>query len=189
MKPHCYQSYSDEQLMQLIQDDNRLAFKELYQRHWPQLYVRAFNITGEEETCKDICQEVFIWFWENRQRIKITSSVKGYLYSAIKYKVSNYIRNHKVREDYLDKLKNLPENYTTENSIELEELQSIIEDFTHSLPERCGQIFKLSRNEYFSNKEIASKLNISERTVENQISIALKKLRRSLGQLSCWLFM
>lgn len=182
-------SYSDDQLLELIKSDKRSAFNELYKRHWSRLYIQAFNICGEEEACKDICQEVFIWFWENRQSINIKSSVQGYLSSAVKYKVLNFIRHGKVRADFFEKLKKAPEDYLMEDSMELKELQLVIKQFSDNLPERCGEIFKLSRNEYYSNREIAVMLNISERTVENQISIALKKLRRSLDKLTCWFFL
>ena len=182
-------SYCDSQIVELIKDGDQTAFNELYKRHWSTLYVGAFNICQDEEASKDICQEVFIWLWEKRETISIQSSVKVYLASAVKYKVLNFIRKGKVREDFFEKLKKAPENYLIEDSIEIKELQAIIKESVDQLPERCGEVFKLSRDEYFSNKEIAFILHISERTVENQISIALKKLRRSLSKISCWLFL
>jgi RNA polymerase sigma-70 factor (family 1) len=182
-----YSTHSDQLLMELIRQDDRLAFDELYQRHWPKLYLGAFNICRDREICMDICQEVFIWFWEHRQRASIINSVQGYLFAAIKFKIISHIRKGKVKESFFDRIKKLPDSYNIDDYVELKELQSIISQFTDELPEKCGEIFKLSRNQYMSNKEIAEKLNISEKTVENQITIALRKLKGSLGRFSCWL--
>lgn len=186
--PPRFKFHSDEQLVELVRKDNRAAFEEIYNRFWMPLYLWSYTICGEKEESRDICQEVFIWLWENRAEVNITKSVKSYLFSAIKYKTSNYIRRGKVKQGYFEKLKNVPVNYDIEDSLELKELQAVIHAFAQQLPERCGEVFKLSRNHCLSNKEIASKLNISERTVENHISIALKRLRRTLSKLSCWFF-
>lgn len=181
-----YKVFSDQELVELIRGDNHEAFEALYDRHWSKLYQSAFNVCREREACMDICQEIFIWFWEHRTSVIFTSSVQGYLLAAVKYKMISYIRKGKVKENFVVISKNLTDSYTIEESIEVKELQSIIGQFINALPEKCGEIFKMSRNEHLSNKEIASKLGISEKTVENQITIALRKLKGSLGQFSCW---
>lgn len=181
-----YKLYSDQELLTMLSMDSRLAFEEVYERHWPVLYQRTFNVCKDKEISMDVCQEVFIWFWEHRTSVSTINSIKGYLLAAAKYKLIGYIRKGKVKENFLTKIKDLPESYTIEETLELKELQDIITQVTNNLPERCAKIFKMSRTEYMSNKEIASSLGLSEKTVENQITIALKRIRSFLGHLSCW---
>lgn len=181
-----YTLLSDQQLMELIRNDDHGAFEALYERHWPKLYKSAFNICMDRDICMDICQEIFIWFWEHRLTVNFLNSVQGYLLAAVKYKMIGYIRKGKVKESFLMKTKDALESYTIEESVEIKELQHIISQVVNTLPEKCGEIFRLSRNQYMSNKEIAAKLGISEKTVENQITIALRKLRGSLHKLACW---
>lgn len=182
-----YKLYSDQQLLDMLRMDNRMAFDEIYDRHWPMLYQRTFNVCRDRETSMDVCQEIFIWFWEHRNSVKIISSVKGYLFAAAKYKLISYIRKGKVKENFFTTIKDLPESYTIEEHLELKELQHIIGQITDQLPEKCRQIFRMSRNEHLSNKEIADRLGLSEKTVENQITIALKRIKGSLGYMSCWI--
>lgn len=179
--------FSDQELMELIRKDDHNAFEILYRRHWQKLYQSAFNICRDPEICMDICQEIFIWFWEHRNSVSVISTIPAYLLSAVKYKMISYIRKDKVKANFLIVARSLPESYTIEESMQVKELQAIITSFVGTLPEKCGEIFKMSRNEHLSNKEIAGKLGISEKTVENQITIALRKLKGSLGNLSCWL--
>lgn len=179
--------FSDQELMEMIRKDDHYAFEMLYQRHWQKLYQSAFNICRDRDTCMDVCQEIFIWFWEHRNSVSLISTVQSYLLTAVKYKMISYIRKDKVKADFLMAVKKLPESYTIEEIIQVKELQAIIAKFVAALPEKCGEIFNMSRNEHLSNKVIATKLGISEKTVENQITIALKKLKASMGTLSCWL--
>lgn len=182
-----YSVLSDQQLMEMIRKDDHRAFEMLYQRHWQKLYQSAFNVCHDKEICMDVCQEIFIWFWEHRNSVNIISTIPSYLLTAVKYKMISYLRKDKVKANFLIISKKLPESYTIEENIQVKELAAIITKFVGTLPEKCGEIFKMSRNEHLSNKEIAGKLGISEKTVENQITIAIRKLKGSLGNLSCWL--
>jgi len=183
---HEYNVISDDKLVELIRLEDHVAFQALYQRHWSKLYQSAYNVCRDRETCMDICQEVFIWFWEHRNSLNFVSSVQGYLIAAVKYKMISHIRKGKVKDNFVVNIKSLSETYTIEGNIEVKELESIIRDFVNGLPDKCAEIFKMSRNEHLSNKEIAGKLGISEKTVENQITIALRKLKGALGNFSCW---
>ncbi|MBG6235270.1 RNA polymerase sigma factor (sigma-70 family) [Pedobacter sp. CAN_A7] len=117
------------------------------------------------------------------------SSLKGYLCAAAKYKLISYIRKGKVKQDFFTKIKDLPDSYTIEENLEVKELQQIIGQITDQLPIKCREIFRMSRNEHLSNKVIAERLGLSEKTVENQITIALKKIRSALGNRSYYIFL
>lgn len=183
-----YETFGDDELLKNIASGDRQAFTVLFHRYWEELYCSAFFVTRDREISMDVIQEVFVWMWENRESWTI-SNTRSYLQAAVKYKVANEIRKGKLRsvafEGWKDRVnsRQMVDNW----ELEVKELQQIIRDFTGQLPPRCQEIFRLSRFEHMSNREIADRLNISEKTVENQITIALGRLRRHLGHLAFWL--
>lgn len=179
-----YSKYTDQELVALLKEGERAAFNEVHDRYFEDLFRSAYNLLKDRDACMDIVQEVLIWFWEHRTQHHMTS-IKGYLLMATKYQAANYIRSSKVRENF--RLQQIEQNYAfNEESLELQELKSIIESFTEHLPERCREVFKLSREQHLTNKEIAEKLGISEKTVSVQILRALNKLRTDLGKMYFW---
>nr|WP_121271787.1 RNA polymerase sigma-70 factor [Pedobacter schmidteae] len=182
------QHETEEKLLLQIRSGNYQAFQELYDRHFDMLYGVAYNILREHSEAEDIIQDIFIWFWEHRSQWQLTSC-KGYLLTAVKFKTASYFRKNKSREDFYKKLA-LQTSAELDASIELEirQLKTLIQQSTSELPARCRQIFTLSRFEHLNNKEIAEKMGISEKTVEAQITIAIRKLRKNLGKASYVLF-
>ncbi|MNV54178.1 RNA polymerase sigma factor [compost metagenome] len=126
-------------------------------------------------------QEVFIWFWNNRDRIR-PASIKSYLFVGVKFRIANYIRDGKLRDAVFTKIKSVKpaDLFYDDNEVEVKELKAFIYGFIETLPEKCKHVFYLSRMEGLSHKEIAERLDISEKTVENQITIALNKLRQKM---------
>jgi len=181
-----YSRLSDNELAAIMADDSA-AFTEIYERHWSAMYRSAYNVLRDENACLDIVQEVFVWFWEHRLTLEM-SSVKSYLLVAVKYKVANFIRNSKVRSSFFERLPKveLDDDYPDE-ALEVKELQEMIKKFVLELPDRCQEVFNLSRNEHLSNREIAEKLGITEKTVENQINTALKRIKGNLGRLAVFI--
>ncbi|MEQ7801510.1 RNA polymerase sigma-70 factor [Pedobacter sp. ASV1-7] len=178
-------STTDEQLIELIRDyDSREAFDELYNRHWKYLFTSSFNLLRDRDESMDICQVVFLWFWEHRKTINIKTNIRGYLYSSVKYKIANFIRSGKIRESFFDELKRVDIDTFQENEMEVKELQIMIFHLVNDLPKKCKEVFQLSRNENLTHKQIADKLGISEKTVDDHILRALKKLRTPLNRLA-----
>jgi len=180
--------FSDNELLALLNKGDRRAFDAIYNRYWADLYKSAYRLLRDQDACMEILQEIFIWLWEHRDNL-IINNLKYYLLSAVKYKTANYIRKEKIRKSFFTEVENIrPEDLAfTEDNVELKELKSIILSFTSELPERARMIFQLSRYEHLSNKEIAERLGISEKTVENQMTTNLRKLRSALGRKSAWL--
>jgi len=123
--------------------------------------------------------------WTKRKDLQITHSIRAYLFTAVKFQTINYIRSEKVKRDYASSYANFKASSfdnSNEENIHLSDLKSLIENEVSKLPEKCQQIFRMSRNEHQSIKNIADLLNISHKTVENQLTKALRQLRTSLGQ-------
>jgi len=180
---------SDQELLSLVGNSDRAAFSELYNRYWCSLYQTAWNVLRDQESCMEVIQEVFVWLWDHRSGLQI-NSLPSYLKAAVKYKVTDILRSNKAREEYFVNLDELDAESVLldDDPLEFKELKAVIAKMSAKLPPRARLIFELSRNEQLSNREIAQKLGISEKTVENQITIAIKKLRMAMGSGSVWLF-
>ena len=179
-----YTALPDAELITLMKGDDHAAFNEIYNRYWKFLLQAAYQVSRHRADSLDICQTVFLWLWENRANIRIIASLKGYLYNAVKFKLANLIRNGKVRETLFDDLEAIDIHTYKSNELELKQLQDFIHQLIHELPVRCREVFLLSRNEQLSHKEIAERLGISEKTVEDHITRAIGKLRGPLERLA-----
>jgi len=175
---------SDQQIIARLKAGDKVAFDQIYFGHAEALYKFAYNILRDEDECTDTVQEVFVWLWKNKERLEITD-LRRYLTAAVKYRLSRTIQRSKRRSEILASSGEFNDS-VTDHSLELKELKHAISQFIDTLPPRAKEIFYLSRNEYLSNKEIAARLQISEKTVENQMTISLRKLKLTLGKMSFW---
>ncbi len=185
-----YSGHSDNELADLLRLDDRMAFNELYERYWKSLYQMTWNVLRDRDTCMEVIQVVFVWIWEHRLNLEMRSPAV-YIRFAVKYKTIDILRSNRVREACFVNLQSLDTDFliSKEAHLEIKELKAVIAKLSSSLPERARLIFELSRNEELSNREIATKLNISEKTVENQMTIALRKLRAGMKSFSIWIFL
>lgn len=177
-----YEKLSDEDLAGLLKKGNINAFEEIYNRYWSRLYSAAYKRVHSRDVCQEIVQDLFTSFWLGRKELKIRMSLESYLLTAVRYKVFNYIEKELVRRNYRQSLPGLSLRIdnSTEETIFFNELNKQLEEEIIHLPEKCRRVFELSRKEQKSNKEIALELNISEKTVENHITKALRLLRSGL---------
>ena len=180
---------TDQELLTLVKDGSRVAFEEIYRRYWKDMYKAGFFVLRDADQTMDLLQEIFVKFWEHGSNLEI-SALKAYLINAVKYKVANSIRHRKIRDTFFAEAQKINfEHYHPDDQLELADLKHMIDLATASLPAKCREVFLLSRNEELSNKEIASRLGISEKTVESQMTIALKRLKKSLGNLYFYCFL
>lgn len=174
---------SDQELINNLQNGNERAIDILFRRHYSFVCHAVYRILKDSNTAEDIAQEVFFGLWKKRENLNITISVKAYLKRAAINKSLNFIRDQKIKFD--DKEEQLPiltsNQSTTQEKLEAEDLQKKIDEAIDSLPEKCRLVFTLSRFEEMTYQEIADHLGISIKTVENQISKALRVLRSVLG--------
>lgn len=172
-------------LLERLKNDDIKALEVIFDRYYSSLYKYLLLVFKNQLLVEHISQDIFVYLWENRKSIEIKSSLESYLYSAGRYRAINQLRNAKRREKINIALTDIVDEYETSpfSILEAKELENIIEEAICSLPERCQQIFRLSREQELSYKEIAETLQISVNTVENQVSIAFKKLRNVLRPL------
>jgi RNA polymerase sigma-70 factor, ECF subfamily len=162
--------------------DFNLIFDELY----IPLCRYAMKFVHHHETAEDIVQEIFIYIWENRERISKMDSVKMYLFTAVKNKSlnflkKNYLNNKLPLTDESDGSFQSELQPDVSELLEYRELESLLEQALNTLPEKCRIIFTMKRFADLSNKEVAEHLNISLKTVESQMTIALKKMNNYLN--------
>jgi len=155
-------------------------FEVIFKTHYRYLYNLAYKITGDIGGSEDIVQNVFLNIWNKRDRIKIETSVKAYLHRSILNACYDFIAKSKkiVSLDNSDYIEDSSE-YTA-HEIARNELQEKIETAIKNLPAKCQMIFSLSRFQGLSSQQIADELKVSKKTVDNQIGIALQKLRIEL---------
>lgn len=184
-------SIEDQYLLEKLKEDDIRALETIFNRYYSDLCRYLLLIFKNQLLVEHVAQDIFIYFWENRKKLEINTSLRSYLFNACKYKALNQIRNYKRREKIKDDIISRQHNHDNSNilMIEISELERVIEDAVSTLPNRCQQIFRLSREEDMSYKEIAKLLNISLNTVENQMTIALKKLRILLRPFYYTLFL
>lgn len=162
-------------------DEN--AFKYFFDSYYEDLCNFVNGYLRDETLSEDIVQSIFIYLWEKRDSLLSNSSIKSYLYSASKNKSLNFLRNEKNKNRIEGEIFAQPELFSEEKAdsfIEFEELKTLISKAIDVLPMQCKTIYQLSRDEGLSNKEIAEKLGIAVKTVENQMTIAIRKLKDSL---------
>lgn len=174
---------TDEELVKLIFNGDEVAFTCLYRRHWEFLYMAAAKILRSDDFAVDVVQDVFYSFWIKREETNINGSVRGYLYTSVRYKALNIIKKNLSNKDYLDVLiKTIPQ-YDEQNAqqiLQLKELNQNITAIIDKMPEKMQKVYKLSRLEGLSHQEISVKLGISKETVKKHIQHALAILKQAI---------
>lgn len=166
-------------ILKLIRQGDEMAFKELFDTYFTSV-CRFMNLyLQDRRETEDQVLDLFTYIWENRETIQIRLSFKAYLFQSARNRCLNVLRNRKNYTS-LDELEFHPGG-NMESGLELEELMELIQEAILDLPEKCREVFVMSRKENRSNKEIADKMGISVKTVEAQITKALKRIKDYLG--------
>ena len=171
----------ENQIIKGIKAGYESSFNQLFNEYYIILSVFASKYVKDLDVAKEIVQDFFVHLFEIHDSLIINTSLKAYLFHSVKNKCLNHIKHIQLHEKHLQNLKIISEISTdTENIIRESELEYQIFQIVRKLPDQCQKIFRLSRVEGIKNREIAANLNISIRTVETQISKALKILRNNL---------
>lgn len=160
---------------------NERNFEEIFLHYFSPLVIYSIQLVGKHEVAEEIVQEQFIRLWEKRDELKISLSVKNYLYRSVKNSSLNYLKSVYSRDTDFDKELDF-QTAEFSDTLEQEELSEIINGLIDKLPEKTGIIFRMSRYGEFTNKEISAELSIPVKTVEYHIKKALKYLREVIDR-------
>ena len=157
------------------------SFRQLFDSQFEPLCRFLTCYTTNRTTIEEVVQEVFVKLWEDREVLRI-ESVKTYLYSAARNRMLNYLRDEKRRHTLLEQwIQYEKDQNRGEECFDMEKFSKRVQQAIDSLPEQCMKIFEMSKKRGFTYKRIAEELNISVKTVETQMGIALRKIREYLS--------
>ncbi|WP_316835999.1 RNA polymerase sigma-70 factor [Pedobacter nutrimenti] len=178
-----YQKLSDKELITALKNGEQMALKQIIERYWQRLIAVAMNRLNVLEEAEECVQDVFYNLWKKRETIELKYTLGTYLSVAIKYQVLNLLDKKYRRIKTTDVSEDTIENavgYMDDHLLE-KELFRQLESTIKQLPEKCQIVYRLSREGGKTNKQIATELHISEKTVEAHLTKALKDIR---GQLT-----
>jgi RNA polymerase sigma-70 factor (ECF subfamily) len=174
--------FQDEQIALRLSKRDEAAFEQVFKTHYKNLHAYAFTMLKDEDEAEEMVQQVFFKLWERSEHLSFSGSIAAYLYRAVHNESLNFIKHQKVKAGH-----QLHVAYSMKNKSEQPHSKMIRKELEHKfrealneLPEQCRTVFQLSRFEDMKYKEIADKLDISVKTVENHMGKALKLLRTKL---------
>lgn len=171
-----------------VRQSDRGAFEELFNHLWEEMERYSTSILDDPDMAKDLLQDLWLDYWKRSSSIEV-ENIKAYLFTALRFNCYKYLRDHKLtplQEEVIESIEfelNVPDT-DSQYGERLRQLQKSLD----RLPERCRDIFVLSRINGLSNTEIAENFGITKKTVENQISSATRRLRKDISNLSSLLF-
>ncbi len=177
-------SLPDRELVLLLKEGSEPALTALYLRYWDKLLAVATNRLDDPEEAEECVQDVFFRLWQRREDLQLSHSLATYLAVAVKYRVINAMdKQYRLRNRIERSYPELPEYqvFSAEHYLLEKELQEQLSASINKLPEKCRIVFKLSREHGLTHKQIATELDISEKTVEAHISKAMKDIRSNLA--------
>ncbi|TDW99200.1 RNA polymerase sigma-70 factor (ECF subfamily) [Dinghuibacter silviterrae] len=169
----------DASLVHALQQGSQEAFSEIYRRYSRMVFIQAFKKVGVREVAEDILQEVFSALWTGKATLQPDKSLKAYLLGIVRFKVIDYYRLTALRLRHLDSLTHLMDQPEAplQDALYAKEQEKTLHTHIQSLSDSVRTIFLLSRYDGLSIDDISQKLQLSNQTVRNQISKALKTLR------------
>lgn len=181
---------SENFFLHRFKSGDELAFEKIFKSNYNPLVGFCNQFVSDQDKAQSLTQEAFINLWLNREKIETINGIKSFLYTYAKSVCLNYLRHKKVVSKYEDRqLLQKEEELNREvlesfdfNSLEFTELETLIQQAINELPEKCRQVFMMSRFEGKMNKEISEELNISVKAVEANMTRALKMLRIRLSE-------
>jgi RNA polymerase sigma-70 factor (ECF subfamily) len=173
----------DNEIIGRIRQGDINKFETLFRSSYVSLVKYAKTLLKDHDTSEEIVQDLFFSLWQNKEKINIESSLNGYLFRSVHNRCLHYIEHLKVVERHENEMsKQSPYAESPADVLQYRELQARIARTIEKLPERCGQIFCMSRFEGLKYSEIAEKLSVSVKTVEANMGRALKEFRKALAE-------
>jgi RNA polymerase sigma-70 factor (ECF subfamily) len=174
----------DTEIIGRIRQGDVKQFESLFRSSYVSLVRYAKTLIKDHDTAEEIVQDLFFRIWKDKEKIKIESSLNGYLFRSVHNRCLHYIEHNKVVERHAEEMSYQQTEYQESPSdiLHYKELQTRIAVILERLPEKCGKIFYMSRFEGLKYTEIAEKLSVSVKTVESNMGRALKEFRKELTE-------
>lgn len=174
-----YTCSTDEELIGAIGKSDYVSYNKLFERYYGRLCRYVYGLLMDKNDTEDVVQELFLNLWKNRKQIEIKENVSGYLYKMAKHLALNHLRSRKQYND-LSETPEQPALSYEDTRLESEEFRQALYGCIDRLPDRCREVLLLHRLKGLKQKEISEKLDISVKTIKNQIWSSLQKLKRCL---------
>ncbi|MGX5690682.1 RNA polymerase sigma factor [Arcticibacter tournemirensis] len=176
-----YSQLDEKELLTLLKVQDSRAFDEIYKRNWESCYNVAFKRLKDKEICKDIVHDVFIDIWDQCNSRNI-EKLLPYLHTAVRYKIYSLMSKGKMTPHFVEPFENMASSSLTADAwFQYSELQHLIELWIETLPEKRRKIFQLRYTENLTTKEISILLNISQKTVQNQLLTSFRDLQSHIA--------
>jgi RNA polymerase sigma-70 factor (family 1) len=168
--------YNDQELLTRLRTGDKEAFGIIYQQYWQLLFGMAWNRLKDRLVAEDVVHDVFASLWRNRQKQQI-QCLKSYLATAVKYIILKELRKATLQQVYRDRHAMQPLMPASDAALDARRILEMLQKEVEALPEKCRLVFRFSREEGMTVKQIADEMDISPKTVQNQLNKALKHLR------------
>lgn len=180
-----FEIYENKVLLISLREGNREAFTRIYQKFWDSLYNSAYKRLKDKDACKDLVQNVFTDLWIRRDQVSI-NNLPAYLHTAVKFQVYHQALKNPVGSDIFTMLEEmLVSPMRSDSGLINDELTKLMQLWIKALPEKRRQIFLMHYQEELSTKEIADLLNLSQKTVQNQLNTATTFIKARFSHFLC----
>lgn len=176
--PLSYTSWTNGALLDALRADDEGAFGEIYKRYCYRLFTVAYCKLKSREVAEELVQDLFATLWSKRATCQV-QQLEHYLFSAIRYRIINYIKSQKIKAGYefYCQMRQAATDQDTEEFLALKDLDTAFEAGLNRLPQKSREVFRLSRLEHCTVPEISGRLHLSEKAIEYHITKSLKLLR------------
>lgn len=175
---------SEAILLSRLSTGDRNAFTALYDKYWEDLFMTAAKALRSEAEAADVVQDVFLTIWNRRKNLQIKGSLEGYLHTSVRFHALHFIEKNITRSDYLEHLKAVSIQYneaSADQQADANKLGLVIDQAVRAMPPKMQEAYRLSREQHFTHREIADKMQISEETVKKHIQHALLEVKKALA--------
>jgi RNA polymerase sigma-70 factor (ECF subfamily) len=179
---HKYDSFSEQELVELLQAGDEAAFTSIYNRYWEKLIATAYFFTRNTQTAEDIVHDVMLSLWHRRDRIEI-QSLQAYLTTAVKFSVFKSIARQKDNSEITDEITVSGAHESVEEKLDAKFEEEFLRGVVEQLPEKARLVFQYRREQHLSVKEVADKMEVSEKTIEYHMTRALKTIKQAFKKI------
>lgn len=171
----------DIKTLEALRNGDHKAFEHIFVTYYGKIKSFIFGYLKSEEDAEELTEDLFVNLWINHKSIDITKSFSSYLHAIARNAAINFLNHKHLHNTYLRNIQYTGHSSTSEEELIAKELGLLIDDLVDKMPDQRKQIYLLSRNEGFTNTEIAEKLRTTKRNVESQLSLALKEIRKAIS--------